>query len=229
MHGSMYMCFGCASSCQRAAWQLCQAEPCVSWPTSTGPSCPTQMKASHNRGFTSLSLSLFLSHSLSLSISLSSSGPVLCPGMHGPCTTEVNEYPALPRTVNTVAVTALHAVRDAKIVGVPAVADKCPPTAIRAQCRAPPREQQDESPLSRPLHPLHLRHPFPHSIPLTARTIHRGEQLDGHLGTRACLRCTPTTTWSLTKSDQGLPSSNSALTATSPGVRQRLTVLKMLW
>ena len=39
-------------SCQRAAWQLCQAEPCVSWPTSTGPSCPTQMKASHNRGFT---------------------------------------------------------------------------------------------------------------------------------------------------------------------------------
>ncbi len=39
-------------SCQRAAWQLCQAEPCVSWPTSTGPSCPTQMKASHNRAFT---------------------------------------------------------------------------------------------------------------------------------------------------------------------------------
>ena len=124
MHGSMYMCFGCASLCQRTARQLCQAEPCVSWPTSTGPSCPTQMKASHNRGFTSLSLSLFLSHSLSLSISLSSSGPVLCPGMHGPCTTEVNEYPALPRTVNAVAVTVFHAVRDARIVGMPVAADK---------------------------------------------------------------------------------------------------------
>ena len=109
---------------------------------------------------------------------------------------KVNEYTALPRAVNAVAITAFHAVRDA---------------------------------LSRALHPRHLRHLFPHSIPLTATTIHREEQLDGHVGTRACLRCTPTTTWSLTKSDQGLPSSNSALTATSPGVRQRLTVLKMLW
>jgi len=30
-----------------------------------------------------------------------------------------------------------------------------PPTAIRAQCRAPPREQQDEAPLSRPLQLAH--------------------------------------------------------------------------
>ena len=127
---------------------------------------------------------------------------------------EVNEYTTLPRTVNAVAVTALHAVRDAKIVGVPAVADKCPPTAIRAQCRAPPREQQDESPLSRALHPRHLRHLFPHAIPLTTTTIHRAEHLDGHLGTRACLRCTPTTAWCLTKSAQGLPAPKSARTDT---------------
>jgi hypothetical protein len=34
-------------------------------------------------------------------------------------------------------------------------------------------------------------HPFPHLLPLlAARTIHRGNQLDGHLGTKACLRCT---------------------------------------
>jgi hypothetical protein len=104
---------------------------------------------------------------------------------------EVNEYTALPRAVNAVAITAFHAVRDA---------------------------------LSRALHPRHLRHLFPHSIPLTATTIHREEQLDGHVGTRACLRCTPTTTWCLTKSAQGLPAPKSARTATSP-VRQRLTVL----
>ena len=104
-----------------------------------------------------------------------------------------------------------------------------PPTVIRAQCRAPPREQQDEAPLSRPLHQLHLRHLFPHSIPLTATTIHLEEQLDCHVGSRECLRCTPNTTWCLTKSDQGLPAPKSAWTATSPGVRQRLTVLKMLW
>jgi len=37
---------------------------------------------------------------------------------------EVNEYTALPRTVNAVAITAFHVVRDARIVGMPAAADK---------------------------------------------------------------------------------------------------------
>jgi hypothetical protein len=37
---------------------------------------------------------------------------------------EVNEYTAFPRTVNAVAITAFHVVRDARIVGMPAVADK---------------------------------------------------------------------------------------------------------
>ena len=37
---------------------------------------------------------------------------------------EVNEYTALPRTVNAVAITAFHAVRDARIVGMPVAADK---------------------------------------------------------------------------------------------------------
>ena len=46
---------------------------------------------------------------------------------------EVNEYPALPRTVNPVAVTALHAVRDAKIVGVPAAADKRPAVTVHGK------------------------------------------------------------------------------------------------
>ena len=46
---------------------------------------------------------------------------------------EVNEYPALPRTVNAVAVTALHVVRDAKIVGVPAAADKRPAVAVHGK------------------------------------------------------------------------------------------------
>ena len=46
---------------------------------------------------------------------------------------EVNEYPALPRTVNAVAVTTVHVVRDAKIVGVPTVADKRPAVAVRGE------------------------------------------------------------------------------------------------
>ena len=118
---------------------------------------------------------------------------------------EVNEYTALPRTVNAVAITAFHAVRDARNCWYarrgrqetssrsPWQSDEehWPPTAIRAPCRTPPRVKQNEISSSRPLHLRHLRHLFPHSIPLTARTIHRGEQLDGHLGTKACLRCTP--------------------------------------
>ncbi len=37
---------------------------------------------------------------------------------------KVNEYTALPRAVNVVAITAFHAVRDARIVGMPAAGDK---------------------------------------------------------------------------------------------------------
>jgi hypothetical protein len=37
---------------------------------------------------------------------------------------KVNEYTALPRSVNAVAITAFHVVRDARIVGMPVAADK---------------------------------------------------------------------------------------------------------
>ena len=153
---------------------------------------------------------------------------------------KVNEYTALPRAVNAVAITAFHAVRDARIVGMSAAADKRTVVTVHVKVmksighRLPSTHNvvlhpgNNETPLSRALHPRHLWHLFPHSIPLTATTNHREEQLDGHVGTRACLHCTPTTTWCLTKSAQGLPAPKSARTATSP-VRQRLTVLKMLW
>jgi hypothetical protein len=44
---------------------------------------------------------------------------------------EVNEYPALPRTVNAVAITAFHAVRVARIVGMPA---GMPTRALTTDC-----------------------------------------------------------------------------------------------
>ncbi len=46
---------------------------------------------------------------------------------------EVNEYTALPRTVNAVAVTVFHAVRDARIVVMPAAADKRPAVAVHGK------------------------------------------------------------------------------------------------
>ena len=46
---------------------------------------------------------------------------------------EVNEYTTLPRTVNAVAVTVFHAVRDARIVGMPAAADKRPAVAVHGK------------------------------------------------------------------------------------------------
>lgn len=46
---------------------------------------------------------------------------------------EVNEYPALPRTANAVAVTAFHAVRDARVRGMPGAADKRPTVAVHGK------------------------------------------------------------------------------------------------
>ena len=46
---------------------------------------------------------------------------------------EVNEYTAFPRTVNAVAITAFHVVRDARIVGMPAAADKRPAVAVHGK------------------------------------------------------------------------------------------------
>ena len=43
---------------------------------------------------------------------------------------KVNEYTALPRAVNAVAITAFHAVRDARITGMPAAGDKRPAVTV---------------------------------------------------------------------------------------------------
>jgi hypothetical protein len=66
-------------------------------------------------------------------------------------------------------------------------AESFPPPAIPAQCRTPPKVQQDEAPLAlwngvdcfstSPLIPCQ-----------SCRTIHQGDELDCHLGT--CLCCT---------------------------------------
>ena len=46
---------------------------------------------------------------------------------------EVIEYPALPRTANAVAVTTFHAVRDARVGGMPGAADKRPAVAVHGK------------------------------------------------------------------------------------------------
>ena len=46
---------------------------------------------------------------------------------------EVNEYPALPRTANAVAVSAFHAVRDARVGGMPGAADKRTAVAVHGK------------------------------------------------------------------------------------------------
>jgi hypothetical protein len=46
---------------------------------------------------------------------------------------KVNEYTALPRTANAVAVTAFHAVRDARVGGMPGAADKRPAVVVHGE------------------------------------------------------------------------------------------------
>jgi hypothetical protein len=74
---------------------------------------------------------------------------------------EVNEYPALPRTVNAVAVTAFHAVRDARVGGMPAAADKRPAVAVHGKFM---KSSVDRLPSAHNvvLHPGHkrTRHPW---------------------------------------------------------------------
>ena len=97
---------------------------------------------------------------------------------------EVNEYTAFPRTVNAVAITAFHVVRDARIVGMPAVADKRTAVTVHGKVmknighRLPSANNVV-------LHPGNNRTSHPClvlfiscicgicSIPLTATTIHR--------------------------------------------------------
>ncbi len=46
---------------------------------------------------------------------------------------KVNEYPALPRTANAVAVSAFHTVRDARVGGMPGAADKRTAVAVHGK------------------------------------------------------------------------------------------------
>ena len=88
--------------------------------------------------------------------------------------------------------------------------EPCPPTAIRGQCRTPPRAQQDEAPLAlwNGVDCSSLLMSRSRRIPRrSCRTIPRGDKLDGLLGTKTCLCCTTapaTVRWESLLATQGL-------------------------
>ena len=71
---------------------------------------------------------------------------------------KVNEYPALPRTANAVAVTAFHAVRDARLGDMSGAADKRTVVAVHGKF----------------MQSLFHRLPSPHNVVLHPRHNRRG-------------------------------------------------------
>jgi len=101
--------------------------------------------------------------------------------------------------------------------------EPCPPTAIRGQCRTPPRAQQDEAPLAlwNGVDCSSLLMSRSRRIPRrSCRTIPRGDKLDGLLGTKTCLCCTTapaTVRWESLLATQGqLPACSRQLRSPAP-------------